>query len=257
VISNKFPSEIERLIRGKKLIEVEIGLSNTHVYEVDKAGFYLKTQDVSAHLSLAHDVQVLQWLHTKLPVPEVVEFIRVAKQEYLLITEIPGENCVEAMKSLDYEEIVRLLAEGLQRIHALDIANCALHEEIDFKLIRAQHNVEYNLIDEDDFDEERQGKTAREILNLLQNTRPPENDLVFNHGDYCLPNILLQENRISGFVDLSRAGIADRYNDLAIASRSIRYNLGEVYENLFFEYYGIKNIDEEKIDYYRTMDELF
>ncbi len=257
MVSDAFPPKIKRLIRGKRLIEIEIGLSNAHVYKIAGTGFYLKTQAISERLSFSHDVQVLQWLYTKLPVPEVVEFIQTAKQEYLLITEIPGENCVEAMSRLNHEEIVRLFAEGLQRVHAVDIANCALHEEIDFKLTRAQHNIEHNLVDEDDFDEERQGKTAKEILDLLQKTRPPENDLVFNHGDYCLPNILLQENRISGFVDLSRAGIADRYNDLAIASRSIRYNLGEAYENLFFEYYGTKNIDEEKIDYYRTMDELF
>ncbi len=257
MVSEKFPPEIQRLIGNKMLAEVEIGHSNAHVYKVAEAGFYLKTQVVSERLSFSHDVQVLQWLRTKLPVPEVVEFIQTAEQEYLLITEVPGENCVEAMKRLEHTETVRLLAEGLQSIHALGIANCPLREEIDFKLVRAQHNVEHGLVDEDDFDEECLGKTAQEILEFLQNERPPENDLVFNHGDYCLPNILLQGKKISGFVDLSRAGISDRYNDLAIASRSIRYNLGERYEKLFFKIYGIKDVDKEKINYYRTMDELF
>lgn len=91
----------------------------------------------------------------------------------------------------------------------------------------------------------------------LEERRPDEQELVFTHGDYYLPNILLQGKRISGFIDLDRAGIADRYNDLAIASRSIAYNLGADYEQCFFLAYGIENVDEEKIEYYRMMDELF
>ena len=72
-----------------------------------------------------------------------------------------------------------------------------------------------------------------------------------------MPNILLQNSEISGFIDLSRAGVADRYNDLAIASRSVRYNLGPDFEDLFFEYYDLDQVDEDKIAYYRMMDELF
>jgi aminoglycoside phosphotransferase len=99
--------------------------------------------------------------------------------------------------------------------------------------------------------------TASQVLDLLQQDRPPENDLVFNHGDYCLPNVIIQNDQVSGFVDLGRAGVSDRYNDLAIASRSIKYNLGPKYEVLFFEYYGMGKVNPDKIAYYRMMDELF
>lgn len=256
-MSEKFPPEIRQKIGDKALVDVQIGLSGAHVYQVADAGLYLKTQPVAAQLSFSHDVHILEWLYTRLPVPKVVAFEQTAEEEYLLLTEVAGKNCVDAMARLDHIKIIRLLAEGLHQFHDLDITDCPLHEKIDDKLEYAEHNVSHDLVDEDDFDQEQQGKTAQEILDFLQNEHPPEDDLVFNHGDYCLPNILLQGNQISGFVDLSRAGISDRYNDLAIASRSIRYNLGEQYEKLFFEMYGVKDIDEEKINYYRTMDELF
>jgi aminoglycoside phosphotransferase len=59
----------------------------------------------------------------------------------------------------------------------------------------------------------------------LMETRPGHEDLVFTHGDYCLPNIILKDGKLSGFVDIGRARLADRYQDLGIAFRSLEYNL--------------------------------
>ncbi|MEM9808205.1 MAG: APH(3') family aminoglycoside O-phosphotransferase, partial [Cyanobacteria bacterium P01_D01_bin.56] len=174
-----------------------------------------------------------------------------------LLSEVPGDNCVDAMTRLDNNRLVELLALGLRQIHQINIARCPFDERIKSKLARAHCHVQQGLVDEDNFDDERLGMTAQEVYAALVERRPTEQDFVFTHGDYCMPNILLQGDRISGFIDLDRAGIADRYNDLAISSRSIAYNLGTDYEQRFFLAYGIDNVDEEKIEYYRMMDELF
>lgn len=253
------PRRIRETLQGKTMIEIHIGCSKTHVYKVLNGdhGVFLKTHVTSAFFSFAHEVRILKWLHRKLPVPEVIEYERDSSHEYLILTEIPGESCVEAMRTHDYKRLVFLLATGLHIIHKLDISTCPFDERIAEKLKKALDNVNNNLVDENDFDEERSGMTAREVYQALQHTCPPEDDLVFTHGDYCLPNILLQNDAVSGFIDLDRAGISDKYNDLAIASRSIRYNLGAKYEQLFYECYGIDHVDEERIAYYRMMDELF
>ena len=44
------------------------------------------------------------------------------------------------------------------------------------------------------------------------------------HGDYCLPNIILKEHTVSGYIDVALAGVGDRYQDLALAVRSLAYN---------------------------------
>jgi aminoglycoside phosphotransferase len=62
-----------------------------------------------------------------------------------------------------------------------------------------------------------------------------ESDMVFSHGDYCLPNVVLEISKtrvpdetaagegevklkVVGFVDLGEAGVGDRYRDLASAA---------------------------------------
>jgi aminoglycoside phosphotransferase len=81
-------------------------------------------------------------------------------------------------------------------------------------------------IDADDFDEERAGRSPASLLDELHATRPPDEELVLIHGDYCFPNVVIKGWALSGFIDLGRCGVADRYHDLAQAARSVRRNLG-------------------------------
>jgi aminoglycoside phosphotransferase len=80
-----------------------------------------------------------------------------------------------------------------------------------------------------------------------------EEDLVFTHGDYCLPNIIIDEElcEVVGFVDLGHAGIADRYHDVALCLRSIQYNIGEGYSQVLLNTYGLfTTCDANKFVFY-------
>lgn len=45
------------------------------------------------------------------------------------------------------------------------------------------------------------------------------------HGDFCLPNILVRNNKVVGFVDIGDAGIGDKWCDYAWCIWSMEYNL--------------------------------
>ena len=56
-------------------------------------------------------------------------------------------------------------------------------------------------------------RVPEELLEELLRTRPAGEDLVFTHGDYCLPNVLIDGQRLGGFIDMGRAGVADQAGD--------------------------------------------
>lgn len=93
----------------------------------------------------------------------------------------------------------------------------------------------------------------------------PEEDIVMTHGDFCLPNVFANGNKLAGFIDLGKAGPADHWQDIAIAIRSIRHNLDGTYggkkkmdftPDMLLDKLGIP-MDEKKYKYYLLLDELF
>ena len=107
-------------------------------------------------------------------------------------------------------------------------------------------------------------KDPEELLQWLMAHRPKE-ELVFSHGDFCLPNIFVSEGKLSGYLDLRRAGIADKWQDIALCYRSLVHNYDGKYAKvrvkeadpeLLFKRLGISP-DWEKIRYYILLDELF
>lgn len=110
------------------------------------------------------------------------------------------------------------------------------------------------LVDESDFDTVR---SAADLYQELLATRPDQEDQVFTHGDYCLPNVLVGNGRVTGFIDLGRAGVADRYQDPALCTRSLTYNFGPGWDARFLAHYGLPQPDEAKLTFYRLLDEFF
>ena len=74
---------------------------------------------------------------------------------------------------------------------------------------------------------------------LVKNQPMP--DPVFSHGDFCLPNIFVSDQKVTGFVDWGRGGVADRWQDIALCVRSLRHNSIEFGNYSEAEYERFKN----------------
>jgi aminoglycoside phosphotransferase len=254
------PANLTQLISGYSWETKTYGFSTSEVFLLTKPGtenLFLKMAPLSAEQFLLAEKQRLEWLGQRLPAPQVRFFEQDANREYLLITEIAGTDATDKSLAQDMATLVRLLAQGLGLIHSLPADGCPFDHTLNAEIERANFRLTHNLVNEADFDVERQGRKATDLFARLLAARPVNEDLVFTHGDYCLPNIIIQQGRISGFVDWGRGGIGDRYRDLALAARSLAYNCGDEWVALLFAEYGLKEPDQSKIDFFMLLDEFF
>ena len=68
------------------------------------------------------------------------------------------------------------------------------------------------------------------------------------HGDYCLPNIMLDGWKFTGFIDLDHAGLGDRHMDLFWGIWSLEFNLKtDRYRERFLDAYGRDRVNEETL----------
>jgi aminoglycoside phosphotransferase len=244
---------------GCEFSPVEIGKSKSDVYSLSYLkgpGLFLKVSNGSYRADLVEEYERLVWLSGKVPVPEVVRFDYREDQALLLTRALSGMNAAEIAKRC-WRIAAETLATELRKFHAIERSGCPFDRGVEAILAAARHRTEQDLVDESDFDEEHQGSRAQDLLVRLERERPRTEDLVVTHGDACLPNAIFHQDRFSGFVDCGKSGIADRYQDLAVASRSIERNYGPEFVEIFYSAYGITEIDEAKVSYYRLADEFF
>ncbi len=251
------PRELTSEIEGSSFLRITIGESGAKTFLLkNKQNRYLKIMPKILNRSLSGEAEILRWLYGKLPVPEVIAFTEDNENEYLLTGEIKGILSCDPSYKDNMPEIVHLLAEGLKMIHGLNIAGCPFDRSLDVKVKEAEYRVKNGLVNEDKFDAVRMGRKAYDLFRELTATRPSNEELVFTHGDYCLPNIIISNGTISGFIDLGRGGIADRYQDLALAARSLAFNFDEKWIPLLFKEYDIESIDYDRMEFYQLMDEF-
>jgi kanamycin kinase len=215
---------------------------------------YLKVYERWTDHSLAAERDRLHWAYHRLPVPEVLDYGADDHHEWLLTRALDGTSAVNPAHCAHPRRLVPLLGEALRRFHSTPHQDCPFDFSLDVALPATRRRAESGLVDPNWFFTAHQ-LNARDAIAFLEGERPKDEDLVLCHGDYCVPNILIRNWQLAGYVDLGALGVADRWFDLAIALWSVTRNMGPGHEDLFLESYGIPR-DPKKIAYYHVLYDL-
>lgn len=91
-------------------------------------------------------------------------------------------------------------------------------------------------------------KNAAEAYAALNDGRGELKCDVLLHGDYCLPNIMLDNWNFSGFIDLGNGGVGDRHIDVFWGIWTLWFNLKtNKYAERFIDVYGKDKINKSLI----------
>jgi kanamycin kinase len=230
------------------------------VYRLERGGVpesFVKLAHTGHFPTLDGEAKRMRWAQSCLPVPTVVHQGTGDSIDWLVTTALPGRDATNPDLTKDPAELTRILARGLRMFHDTAPARTC---PFDFRIRPAIRHVRARLrsgrIDpQGDFHEEFAHLTPTAAVELLESIQPESEDLVVCHGDYCLPNILIEDGRATGFVDLGELGVADRWWDLAAATWSLTWNLGPDFEELFLAEYGA-TLDSDRARFYRLLYDL-
>ncbi len=265
-MNRRIPEKILAIV-GNQMPEVNnVGMSNSEV--LIYPDYVLKIQSETEETKNERDI--VAWLKGQVPVPEIMAYCVEEGKAYTLMTRMTGEMLCDETYLTNPRQLIRCAAEGLKLLWKVDVTGCPLRtSRLEERLKQARWNVENNLVDLDNAELETFGKDGfnnpEELIDWLEKNKPTE-DLVLTHGDYCLPNIFAEDDKINGFIDLGKMGPADRWQDIAIALRNIDHNFagkhngGKRYfdfkPEMLLDELGIE-MDKDKYRYYMLLDELF
>lgn len=207
-------------------------------------GYFLKTAQKGA---LEKEAELTRYFHKKGLAAEVVLYYS-ENADWLLTTRVAGEDCTDAVYLADPKRLCDTIGLQLRQLHEMDFSDCPVTDHTAAYLALAERNYRNGIFDADLFPDDWGYRSASEAWSVLEREGHLLRSDTLLHGDYCLPNIMLDRWKFSGFIDLGNGGVGDRHIDLFWGAWTLRFNLKtDAYRDRFFDAYGRDKFDPEML----------
>lgn len=233
-----FPSRVRPLICAQP-VYASHSSPTARVWRLGSA-CYLKT---AAPGALATEAALTRYFCQKGLAAPVLDYW-TEDRDWLLTQALPGEDCVHPDYLAQPARLCDTLASLLRQLHETDLSGCPVADRCE---AYRQNTLRGHLAgrwDRELFPPEWSFSTAEAAWQAAQEGMPLLRSDTLLHGDYCLPNIILDHWRFSGFVDLDSGGVGDRHIDLFWGTWTLNYNLKtSAYCRRFLEAYGMDRVE--------------
>lgn len=239
---SRFPEDFHPLLKKHPVYDSSCS-PEARVWLLDgDGGLYLKT---AAKGALKAEAEMTQFFHGKGLGAEVCAYLS-AEKDWLLTRAIPGEDCTHRQYLDDPRRLCDTTAALLRRLHETDTSGCPVTDRCGDYRKRAQAGYQRKFWEPDLFAGIWEFSSMEEAWAVAESNGSFLKNEVLLHGDYCLPNVMLDNWRFSGFIDLGSGGVGDRHFDLLWGSWTLKFNLGtDAYCSRFLDAYGRDKIEPE------------
>ena len=238
------PDRFNKILNGADVYDSSCS-KEAKVYFIDRGqALFLKT---SKKGSLEREALMTDYFHSKGFGAEVVDYFS-EDSDWLLTTAVLGEDCTFKQYLDDPKRLCDIYAKTLRELHETDFSDCPIKNRISEYVALAEENYRTDNFDKSNFPDSFGYRSADEAYKALQEGKHLLKNEVLIHGDYCLPNVMLDNWRFSGFIDVGNGGVGDRHIDLLWATWTLWFNLhtNEYYDR-FLDAYGRDKVDDYKL----------
>jgi len=239
-----FPPELHDYISGAELFDSSCS-REANVFFIDKdGGLYLKTAPKG---TLAREADMLRFFHLKRMSAAVLAYIS-DERDWLLTNKLPGCDGISECYLEQPERLCDVYAAQLNILHNTNYAGCPVPNHTERYIAAALTNHRTGNYDGSLFPDSWGYTSAEESLGVIERSGHLLQTDCLLHGDYCLPNIILDDWAFSGFVDVGGGGVGDRHVDLFWAQWTLTWNLKtDKYNSRFIDAYGRGLVDDERL----------
>jgi len=240
--------QLIKLIDMNSITKNNIGHSVCEVLEVklkNGSDAILKVQFMTGRNSLSDEYERLTWLKAhEINSPSVYYFNRINDVEYLLMEKIVG------LPAFKYSGLCYKLGKELRKIHDLYRFNPSFTNNSTDELLKQVLNKIDSILPQ--IFEMYPDFTRDSVIQFMIDNKP-ENDVLV-HGDYSLPNLLVDKCEKIGFIDLGDVSVSSKYFDFFYFVKSLKRNkkIDELPD--FMRGYGIDEFDPVIMKWMEIMD---
>ena len=241
-IPDNIPQNIMRCISDADIYDSSCS-PEAKVYYIEKGnGYYLKC---SGKLSLKKEAEMTSYFHSKEIGAEMLDYIS-EDRDWLFTSAVFGDDCIHERYLTDPIRLCDTIAYELRKLHELDYSGCPVPDRTAEYIAAAMQNYETGNYDKSHFPDNFGYRSADEAYTELKNGMGELKSKVLLHGDYCLPNIMLNDWKLSGFVDVGSGGVGDRHIDIFWGVWTLWFNLKtNRYRDRFLDAYGRDKVNKE------------
>ena len=238
------PSELERFVVGAPIYDSSCS-PEARVYFIDKdEGYYLK---VAKSGSLLREAQMTNYFHSIRLGTEVLDYV-TGETDLLLTAKMRGEDCIHDVYLGNPKRLCDTIASELRRLHEIDYGGCPVKNRTAEYIATVETNYRTDNYDKSSFPDSFGYRSPEDAISVFEKGKSELRCDTLLHGDYCLPNIMLDDWKLSGFIDLGNGGVGDRHIDVFWGIWTLWFNLKtDKYRERFIDAYGRDKIDKEML----------
>jgi len=239
-----YPEALHRYIENAPVYDSSCSPEARVIFIDRDGGYYLKS---SPKGTLALEAELTRYYHKKGIAAEVVEYLSFDR-DWLMTAKISGEDLTHKAYLDDPIWLCDSFAERLRWLHSLDFAGCPVPDRVGAYLKTVDDNYRTGNYDKTAFPDSFGYRSAEEAIAVVNEGRHLLRSDTLIHGDYCLPNIMFDNRKFTGFIDLGNGGVGDRHIDLFWGAWTLWFNLKtNKYRDRFFDAYGRDRVDTDMI----------
>lgn len=241
----RFPKVFDYLMENSVIYDSSSS-PEASVYFIDKdQGYFLKK---AAKGSLEKETYLTRYFVSKGLAQNVLDYVS-DDQDWLLTAKVDGDDASSKKFLENPKRLCQILAETMKQLHALEVNEDLVGNRTQEYLKAVEVGYQVGNFDPHYlFSHQKQIDRSGAYKKVLEYSPYLETDTLI-HGDFCLPNIILNNWQFQAMIDWDSAGLGDKHIDLFWAVWSLAFNLQtNRYRDYFLDSYGRENINLELLE---------